>query len=430
MTARETGHWRGAVPLAVVLLGIGLLAAERTLLVGAVVPLAYAAYSVLSPPPSMDVDVTRSLPEGPVRPGDPVTVEVAVENWGDAAVPDLRIVDRPPSGLRLEEGSPRLATSLGPGESTTYEYTLRARRGEFEFGDVVLVSRTVSGSLERTDTRTVEGRLNCRVARPEVPLREQTIRYAGRTPTDEGGSGIEFYAVRDYHHEDPINRVDWNRYARTGSLRTIEFREERAASVLVLQDAREASAVHDPRTGLDGRDLGATVATRVAGSLLDRNNVVGGAVMGGDGGFVRPDAGADQRVLLETLFDDGVETIADRPGCADVLAGTPLNRWRLVRVRMESLFDRLDRNVQVVLVTPLEDDGAAAMARQCEARGHGVTVLSPDLTEASSPGSTVAGFQRRERIADLRSDGTRVVDWSLSGPLSAAVERARVGWSG
>jgi uncharacterized repeat protein (TIGR01451 family) len=211
VTERETDHWRGVAAVALVAGGLGVLTSTPALLLGAVVGVGYLAYARAFPAPDVSLSVSRTLSDVDPDPGDEVTVSLTVRNTGETTIPDLRLVDGVPAALEVIDGSPRLGTALRPGARGTFEYTVFARRGEYEFEPLLAVARDASGSREREVELRVDTVLTCTPslsATTDVPLRGLTSRYTGRVETDTGGEGIEFYATREYRSGDSLSRVD------------------------------------------------------------------------------------------------------------------------------------------------------------------------------------------------------------------------------
>ena len=418
---RRTGRWEVGLLAAVVTGGVGALAGNTTLVLAATVGLTFAAYGYATRPPSTNVSVERTLSTATADPGETVRVSLEVRNDGDEAVPDLRLLDAPPRDLSVVEGAPSLATSLEPGETETAEYALAATRGDHEFGDPVVATRSVDGGTERRWTVDTDHALTVTSVLDSFPPADATVDYTGRVPTDRGGPGVEFHSVREYHPEDPPNRVDWNRFARTGQLRTIDFREHRAARVLVLVDERGGAERVREAGEADTVELGREAAGQIVDALLSWNNLVGVARMDTHIEYLEPDVGDAQRHRLRELLDDDVAT----PEHADRLAVLSDGPQKYV----ERLNGRLSESTQVVFVSPLLDDDAPAVAAGVRAHGHPVTVVTPDVTTAETPGGTVARIRRARRVESVREGGTRVVDWPVDEPLYTAVERAKRGWS-
>lgn len=420
MIERRNRRWNVGLLVATVTAVVGTVAGNTTLVLAATVGLTFTAYGYLTSPPSVAVAVTREVAET-ADPGDRLAVTLDVENEGDETVPELRVLDDPPGDLRVVEGTPSAATSLEPGETERFEYTLRASRGTHEFEGPVLEARSVDGRVERRWSAERSATVSVTSGLESFPPAGQTVGYTGRVPTDEGGPGLEFHSVREYHPEDPMKRVDWNRYARTGELRTIDFREHRAASVVVLVDLREDVTRYRHLGESDSAELATEAATEIVEALLDWNNLVGVATVANDLVYLEPDVGPNQRHRADLVLDDRVRTVETARRLA-VVSDSP---WAYI----ERLNDRLPDDTQVVFVSPFLDDAAATITRQLRAHGHATTVVSPDVTTDATPGGTVARIERERRVEETREQGTRVVEWSVDEPLYAAVERATGRWS-
>ncbi len=420
----ETGRWKGVSVLALVTSGAGIVLLEPGLVLAAAVGVGYLAYVRVAaargarPAPALSVE--RSYESAP-DPGDRVTVETTLRNDSDRLIADLRLVDGVPEPLPVVEGSPRVATTLGPGESTTVEYTVRAKRGEHAFEPAMAVVRDAAGETERVvevDSGDALMATPSTDAVADLPLRPQTTRYAGRVETDEGGEGVEFHATREYRRGDPVSRVDWNRHARTGELSTVEFRQERSATVVLVLDLRPAAYRRATETGLHAADRGVEAASRVFTSLVESGDRVGVGALAPEEVWLAPGSGNDHWARARELF-------ATHPA----LSSTASEKRVSVRMAVRRLRRRLPSEAQVVLCSPLADDGAARAARRLDAHGHAVTVISPDPTAEDTAGRRLARAERAVRMTDLRGQGVHVVDWAPGERLSTAIDRAGRRWS-
>src|SRR4030042_1943704 len=70
------------------------------------------------------------------------------------------------------------------------------------------------------------------------PLRlQRTLPTAGTIPARRGGSGTNFWGVREYHPGDPLRRLDWKRAARhPNQFFTKEFEQEQIADIGLILD--------------------------------------------------------------------------------------------------------------------------------------------------------------------------------------------------
>jgi len=418
-TTVVTGRWTVGLTLGMVAGAAGLLASSPALFLSGIVGFAYAAYGYATRPPSTEVLVERSLSDPSPVPGERIEVTVTVENVDSRSIPDLRVVDDPPIGLPVVEGSPAFVTGLNPGATASYSYVLKGRRGTHEFGPTTVVTRNVSGETERR-RRLENGRsLTCRGRLEELPLDSLTVPYTGRVETDSGGEGIEFHSTRQYTHGDPMSRIDWNRYARTNELTTTVYRKTEAATVVVMVDDRARYRVVRRPGEADSLQLCRHAGRLVVDTLLDSNNRVGVAMFG-DGAYLTQGGGRPQAVRARRLLEEGPDAFRDDDKHVQMAYGGE---------RVRTMRRYFPENSQVVFVTPLLDDKPVRIARRLQGHGHEVTVVSPDTTSTDSPGETVSRIERTERVRSLRETSVRVVDWSPDDPLDVAVQRVRERWS-
>ncbi|WP_420182478.1 DUF58 domain-containing protein [Haloarcula sp. KBTZ06] len=441
MSTRETTQRNVGVSAALVAGGAGIVTGNPAIFMVAAVALVYAAYQAAIGDPEPTLTVERHVEPADPLPGSEVTVTLTLTNDGDATLPDVRVLDGVPERLEVVDGSPRFGTHLEAGASDSVTYTVEARRGDHAFTDVAVVCRNLTGTVEFAEQVAVETTLSCSASVDTVPLSGQTLSQSGRVPTDAGGNGLAFYAIREHQSSDPMNRVDWNRLAKTNELATVEFKETRAATVITLVDSRH------PVAGETGTPTAvqfcAYAAQQVGSALLDMDNRVGAAVYDSCE-TLQPSANRAQEQRLEAFLETVVS--GSVTGSAGTRSSSLLDTGARTR-RMQSptgMTDRygiadggdavatLDRSIpsesQVVFCTPLLDDRAADAAKRLAAYGHAVTVVSPDMTTGDSPGSTVERIDRTARLDDLRGR-VRVADWTPAEPLAKALIRATERWA-
>jgi len=405
-----TNRWRGVVALALAAGALGVLARRPSLLLVAVPGLVFAAYARTTAVGPVDLELTRRMGGATWRPGDEVEVEVTVRNAGSARLWDLRVVDGVPPALAVVDGSPRHGGVLGPGEATSFTYTVDARLGRHRFEPMTAVVRDLSGATEYTTTVADETELVCRPAAAALAPRA-TNRDAGPFTGRRRGMGVEFSHVRDYRHGDAARRIDWNRYARDRVLTTVSYRQQRALTVVAVVDARRPS-YRGLEDGPDAIAAGVTTVEVLANGLVDGRNRVGVAALGWPDAWLPPATGRDHLAAIRGFLAGqrafGVTPPDDEPS---------------VGVQVDRLAVRLPTDATCWLLSPLCDDGAVEAARRLEAIGHPVTVVAPDVTARDTPGRRLAAIERELRVAGLRRSGIPVVEWSLAEPLAAAVAR-------
>jgi uncharacterized repeat protein (TIGR01451 family) len=416
-----TNHWEGVAAVTTLLGGTGIVLRSPALLLSAVVGVAFVAYAALAEPPNVALAIRRSLSDSDPDLGDEVEVTVHVKNTSDRVVPDLRLVDGVPDSLEVVDGTARIATVLRPGATTSFTYTVAAKRGTHEFQSLSAYARGFSGAIETVlefETSTEMVATPSLEPTAAVPLRQQTSRYAGRVDTNTGGAGLEFHQTREYRTGDPLSRIDWNRHARTGELSTIEFREERAATVVCVLDLRVNAYVRGSDDNFHAADHGIDAAGKVFATLLETGDRVGIGALSAADVWLAPGLGNEHRIRAEELFARNPALSPERP-----------EDYFSLGIGLRSLRKRLPNDAQVIVFSPLADDQAATAARLLHAHGHAVTVVSPDPTDAATLGHRVGRVERHARITTLREVGVRVVDWDVEESLASTLARARRRWS-
>jgi uncharacterized protein (DUF58 family) len=439
LTLRPVGGTPGHGPYAGVVIGIvavivGTVLGNAAVLLSAVVGCAYAAYGYAMPDPGTDVTVERWVETASPATGTSVAVSVTVTNEGETAIPDLRVRDTPPENLSVIGGETAMATSLGAGETAELAYRVETTTGTHRFGETELLAENVSGTAQFRGDVTIDTRISCDHTTNVVPLSSQTTPFEGRVPADAGGAGTEFYATREYRAGDPPNRIDWNRYASTREPTTIQFREHRAAEVLVVLDANSPADVRRSTTA-DPVTLGRAAAGEIVTRLLAANNAVGAARVDrfdttafgrrATIDYMRPLADDLQSTRIERLFTTEVDDI-----------GSALNSGpfpedsggmdRCVRFKHDGvgrLVGSIADETQVIALTPLLDDRQVDALTRLLSAGHDVTVAMPDVLP-DTPGGRIDGLDRADRIDSLRRQGAVVLPWKPGEPLSIALARS------
>lgn len=411
---RLTRHWSGVGLVAVVCLGTGILLRSPAILLGAGVGIGYVAYARGPGVDGVDLSIERSLSDTDPAPGDEVTVTVRVTNNGSGALTDLRLVDGVPPSLTVADGSPRKGTVLRPGDATTLQYTVTATRGHHEFAPLLALVRNPSGAVEQDVYLREETTLDCTPAagsaRESAPLRGAVTGLPGQIETETGGAGLTFQTIREYQPGDPLSRIDWNHRARTGELATVDFRQQRAASVLLLVDARKSAYVGPTPDAPHAVDRSVAGATRLFERLLDDGNEVGIATMGDPDCWLAPGTGTEHRERGRRLFgtDRALSPVAPETTSVPATWLSPLRR-------------RLSPGTQLLVFSPLVEPHTVQTLRRLDARGYPVTVISPDPTGTATAAQKLAGLRRTMRLTDLREAGIPVIDWQPDRLLDTAL---------
>lgn len=418
-----TNRWIGVSAFAFISFGFGLASFEPAMLVAGAVGLLYAGYARSAQSPAVDaLEVQRTLSEENPAPGEEVDVTVRVHNSGDSLLPDLRLIDAVPGPMRVVEGSPRIGTALRPGKTVEFSYTVAVSRGEHSW-PLYVIARDASGDAEVQTTVDASPTLECipRLKTTEsMTVRDLTTLFSGRIDTSIGGSGVEFFVEREYQPGDPMNRIDWNRRARTGELATLEFREERSANVVLMFDSRKSAYLSPGADQPHAVDRSVDAANDIFAALFDRGDQVGIAAYDTIPCWLAPGADDEHRERARFLLGKHA-SISSVPPTSGKGSGGYVDP--LTHIRRQ-----LANHSQILLFSPLGDDYTAEVARRLDASGHLVTVISPDPTRIETVGQRLARLERQNRIRNLREHGIRVLDWAYEYPFGLALQNAKQRW--
>lgn len=149
--------------------------------------------------------------------------------------------------------------------------------------------------------------------------------------------------------------------------------------------------------------------------MLDAGNLVGVSALSphDDTLWLSPSAGRVHRTRIR-------DALTTHPA----VSPTPPDGVFVTSAAVRRLRSRLQGRVEVLLVSPLADDGVTSIVESLLASNGPVTVVSPDVTATDSPGRQLADVERQLRCSRLRSTGVAVHDWDLDDGLALSLERA------
>jgi len=397
------------------LLFVGL-ATIRPSIVALALPLVlYLLVGLWRTPEKVQLRAERSLSAERVKTGDEVTVTLKVSNHGPP-LEEVLLEDQIPGGLEVAEGSARRLGSLPVGGSVMWTYTLRGRRGYYGLRKIrATVSEHLGLASIRQDLPT-DGQLF--ILPPVLRLRRVAIQprrtriYSGTIPARQGGSGVEFFNVREYQQGDSPRWINWLATARhPRNVFSNEFEQERAADVGLILDGRHRTNDIGDRSIFENSVL-ATAA--LADTFLNAGNRVGLLFYGRHITWTMPGYGKlqSERILHDlSLLEPG--------------ESYNFNELYIPRHLFPS-------RSQLVLVSPLisEDYDMLAALRMS---GYHLLVVSPDPVSFEADGLAethpnflarrIVQLQRALLFRRLRGAGIHVVDWDTSQPFEKTAKR-------
>ena len=406
------------------LLLVGLATRTGGMLALALLLVVYLASGLLFGPQPLNLQVTRTTAPDRVSPGDPVFIHLTITNLGPA-LEEVLLEDPLPYGLSVIDGANSMLTTLRAGAAVEIHYTAQAGRGLFSFPGLHASAADHLGVFQRRANALAPGQVQVLPKAPQLkrfPIRpRQTRVYSGLIPARQGGSGVDFFGVRQYQPGDPIRRINWRTSARhQESLFSNDFEQERVADVGIVLDARLRTNVHLPRGA--GRVQGALFEYQVAAAaalseaLLRDGNRVGLLVYGAYLDWTYPGYGKIQR---ERIFQALARA---RVGDSSIFSNLEYLPRRAFPARS-----------QLILLSPLVVDDLSILVH-LRARGYQVLVVSADPVAYERLAPTkqgpnelafrLAALERSLLISNLMHAGVQVMDWDVTIPFDQAVKLA------
>jgi len=388
--------------------------------------LAYLLAALALSPAHEDISLSarRSCSRSDAPGRTAIEVELRLRNEGERTI--CAIVSDPLlPGMDLRSGSLSRALVLRPGGEGELRYGFEAARGRFEWkrvdaaiGDPFGLTEIELG-VEAPATIVVRPRL-AKLRR--VSIRPwMTLPAPGLVPTRAGGSGTDFFGLREYRPGDPLKSLDWRRAAgRPGMLLTREYVQERTADIALILDARKQSEVLSGDRSL--LELEVEAAASLAEMFLRQGQrlclfVAGGGGTGG-GGAPRalPDYGTVQlRRVLDCLAAVGRGQGRDSAR-ARRLDDVPVHH--------------LPRGALAIVISPIEPDDLLFF-RRLRALAHQVLLICPDALDFAGPAGReewpeiqarrAFALERRLTLGRIAQMSVSVLDWRPGQPIESLV---------
>lgn len=361
-------------------------------------------------PDELKLLARRTLSDERITPGGTITVQITVINQGKS-LEQIRLDDPLPEFLEVIEGSPSRMVSLPAGGQISWSYTVRGRRGSHAFDGIHAIAEDNLGLIRRRALLSAPGQILVlpglvRVRHISI-LPRQTRVYSGVIPANQGGTGIEFFGVREYQIGDSPRHVNWRVSARQQNiLYSNEYQQERVADVGIVLDGRKS--VNEFGNGRAIFEESVRAAVAVSTSLLAEGNRVGLYVYGRKSKWTSPGYGKYQRerILRALAFAE---------------TGEDLSFKSLTIPRR--LFPP---NSLIILISPLAVEDLAILGA-VRALGYQLLVISPDAVTYEARGlqpspavelsMRILRLQRETMLRELRHMGIQVVNWDTTKPF-------------
>jgi len=398
------------------LIFVGLLIFNNNLLAVAFVLITYLAAGLIFSPQTIDLHIERQINPQRASPDTPIEITLAITNHG-SHLEEVFIKDVLPSKLEVISGQSSLLAEIKKNETIEISYQLQGRRGIYYFDMVNFNINDRLAIYERSLQVSAKGSIFITPHIPKikhVAIRpRQTRVYSGSIPARVGGTGVEFFGVREYQEGDTMNRINWKASARhQESLYSNEFQVERVTDVGLILDARQICDVRTPQGTLFEHQISATAA--LADTLISEGNRVGLLVYGQYINWTYPGYGKIQRErILQALV---------RAQIGDSIVFKKLDNLPTKMFPSQS---------QLIFFSPLREEDVPVLSN-LRAHGYYIIVISADPiqfqmrsllpTHNLRLAARLAHIEREIVFNKLRRAGVVVLNWDVTVPFAQAMQ--------
>jgi uncharacterized protein (DUF58 family) len=348
-----------------------------------------------------------------------VDVNLSVQNQAEETV-QLFIHETVQTGMKIIDGDLSRWAELRPGESVGLKYTFTAARGNFSWKSIQTVVSDPLGLFETENflpaSATIQIRPQIKKFKALQFHPHSTLHSPGSIPARLGGSGTDFFGVREYHPGDSLRSLDWRLTARhPRKFFTKEFEQEEIAEIGLILDARHRTDLKIGNESLFESSVGATAS--LAEMFLHQGHRVSLFVFGETTQTAFPGYGKTQlQRIMSCLSKAKVGTENRTIGNLD-----------FIPIRM------FPSHALIIIISPLTSTDRTLFLR-LRAYGYQTLLISPDTIDFAYPTLTqdtpnrlairAARLERRLRLNDIAQLQISVIDWQISKPLFPLVRNA------
>ncbi len=382
---------------------------------------AYLAAGMIQAPDRTRVEVTAERSLEQTRSRDTVDISSAVSLHNDSGFPIcLWMGETTEPEARVSHGNLEQRVMLEPDETTELKYTLSTSRGNFSWENIrVRVSDPLD--LVKFDVLLQAGgdiqvRPLIRKFKPIGLHPRSTLHSPGSIPARLGGSGTDFYGVREYHAGDPLRSLDWRMTARHPfKFFTKEFEQEEIADIGLILDARQNTELLVGQKSLF--EYGVNAAASLAEMFLHQGHRVSLLVFGKQLSIVFPGYGKTQLHRVMNCLSKAKVEVDER-----------------ISIHLDFLPIRVFPSRSMIIVISPMASGDKSLYQRLKANGYQALLVSPDPIDFMKPilkndrdtrlALRTVKMERRLNLNAIAQLQIPVIDWNVTQPLYPLVRNA------
>lgn len=366
-----------------------------------------------------ELTVERALDKTGATSNEHLHLVLTLTNTGKS-VCSCQVREEVPAGLELLSGETAGRIRLAAGQKLSLAYTVRARRGSLQFGNLLVSMPNWFGPA--TQRRLHGGAVQCLCLPatsklPQLPLLPvKTLLYHGPLKSGKAGAGAEFFDVGEFKPGDNQQRINWLASSRQPDRLYINrFEQDRITEIGLILDCRQGHYINKAPALFEAA---VQAAASLAESLLDSGHRVGLVTLGAGLEWIVPGYGRHQKQRIirslagvrpgESFHYDKLDTIPYRilPAASQVIVISPIQHSDLAGLR------GLLANGYTVLLLALS---ATDMLSMSETAGSRRPARQADGTAGLA--ARLLRVEQRLLLDSFRNSGLPVIDWPIDTSL-------------
>jgi uncharacterized protein (DUF58 family) len=383
--------------------------------------LAYLGAGLLQTPPveKLRFSAERTLEQTRSNGSMSVDVNLSIQNQASETV-HLFIDETVQEGMKITDGELSRWATLRAGESAELKYTFAAARGNFSWKSIRAVVSDPLGLIETEMLLPASAMLQIRPQIKKfkaIPFRPRsTLHSPGSIPARLGGSGTDFFGVREYHSGDSLRWLDWRLTARhPRKFFTKEFEQEEIAEIGLILDSRQRTDLQIGEESLFESCVGATAS--LAEMFLHQGHRVSLLVFG--------------ETMLNTFPGYGKTQLHRIMGC---LSKAKVGTENRISASLDFLPIRMFPSQALIIILSSLTSADKSLFLRLRAYGYQALLVSPDPIAFAHPSMAqdinnrlairAARVERRLQLNDIAQLQIPVIDWQVNQPLFPLVRNA------
>ncbi|HEX7556804.1 MAG TPA: DUF58 domain-containing protein, partial [Leptolinea sp.] len=334
--------------------------------------LVYLGLGILQAPSveKLNLSAARNLELNRSNGSISVVMNLSIRNQAMQTV-YLSIHETAQEGMQILDGELNRKLALRAGESVEMKYTFTALRGNFVWDSIQVVASDPFGLIETKMALPASAAIQIYPQFKKfksIPFRpHSTLHSPGSIPARLGGSGTDFFGIREYHPGDPLRSLDWRLTARhPRKFFTKELEQEEIAEIGLILDARNGTNLCIGKESLFESSLGA--AASLAEMFLHQGHRVSLLVFGERMQNVFPGYG---KIQLQRIM-----------GC---LSRTKVGRENRTSSNLNYLPIRLFPSRALIIIISSLTSSDRSIFLRLRAFGYQVLLISPNALDFAIP---------------------------------------------